>query len=242
MTALYDITIHLASLKNVPPNGFDVAFDNAEAAFKGQPTFVDFTEAWHRATREGIRAAMPQNYRLYAPVGNSAAFAFDTEQVHYDRGERDNILRGSLWLHGFVFAGRPSRRTLISDPRRMPWGQFIVNGSGGRAIRHGAVHVAPKGSRFGEVGINAGRRARDAATVRIERWLERSGHPALIGGDFNDISPGLGDGSVGVGIDRVVRQHGDFARFGAAVVTTYKLAHSDHPGVRVTVPVLGGVR
>lgn len=233
--SVYTVTVALASLKNVPPLGEQAAYHNGWAACPAEQPIPDFiipTEFWNHSTRTGFDRALPNNMRRrgLSPLHNSTA-------LYYNAGRWRTIRTGSLLLHGFV-AGSFG---IVSDPRRMPWGTFEHLDTGRRLVV-GAVHLAPKGSRKGPRAEAASRRAHVRANARLEDFLERTGHPVLLCGDWNTTSPGLGDGSVGVGIDRVVRQHGDFARFGAAVVTTYRLAHSDHPGVRVSVPVLGGGR
>lgn len=235
MTApLYTVNVTLASLANVPPRGEKAAHLNASRAFgigvtmgrNDHPHFVCFTESWHRSTRRGIFAAAPMKWGFIKPVRNSAVLA-------YDRYTWKLIKSGSLLLHGIV-AGRFG---LVSDPRRMPWGVFEHRATG-RRIVVGAVHLAPKGSRKGPAAVAASRLAHARAFDRLDTFVNRFDYPVLLGGDWNTETPQVGDRSVGVGIDRVVMVHGKHSTFDLADVSRYQLPASDHPGARVSLPVV----
>lgn len=227
---LYDVHVTLASLANVPPRGERAARENAAAAFLPTPSdFVIFTEAWHVSTRRGLFRQAPGDFRWVKPIRNSAVLAYRATEWRLVR-------KGSLLLHGVV-AGSFG---LVSDPRRMPWGVFEHRETGRRLVV-GAVHLAPKGSRKGPAAVAASARAHERAFSRLDAFVQRFDYPVLLGGDWNDESPEVyASWSRGVGIDRVVMKHGRNAQLDGprTEVSRYKLPASDHPGVRISVPVL----
>lgn len=212
---LYRTRLVVAALKNVPSQGYDVAYWNARAIFGQKPELLVVTETWDPHVKQALRDAAPKGWQWHTELGQSVMIGCGGPW-HFGI---ESTLRG---------AGSPAI-PLVNDRRDVPLMVPRYRNTERRIVL-GGVHTAPIPTKKAPWKVPAAKAAHAIARRRLNRYQRRVGYPIVFAGDWNTnrlLNPDL---RVGPGITHAECFDGNSAGFGQYWSRTFRL-RSDHPGV-----------